>query len=321
MDAVIPPSQSPVPAISVIVPAYGVSDLVGEALASLQAQTRTDWEAIVVDDGDPAVASAIAAFRADHRIHLLQTDNAGPSGARNRAAGSARARVLSFLDGDDLYEPGYLATMLDAIGRDPALGFVTCDARYFGHTDRIGRTFSSFHPQEAPIVLGKVLSRRFNVFIGSTLRREAFEAVAGFDSALVHAEDFDLWIRLLAAGWTAGIVSEPLVRYRRRAGSLSTDGEKMRNGAQRVFEKAREALAGQPEQAIAAAMLEELDADRDFDRGEALILAGQALAGLALMRGPRSRSPRWRLALPLLRMFPLLARPMLLLRPNLPIPR
>jgi glycosyltransferase involved in cell wall biosynthesis len=309
------------PAISVIVPAYGLADLVGEALASLQRQSFADWEAVVVDDGDAAVEPALIPFRADPRIRLIHTDHAGPGGARNQAAAAARAPIFAFLDGDDLYEPDYLATMLEAIGRDPALGFVTCDAWYFGRTDRVGKTFSSLHPQTPPITLAAVLGRDFNVFIGSTVRRIAFEAVAGFDPELFHAEDFDLWIRLLAAGWGAAAIHVPLVQYRRREGSLSTEAGNMRNGAQRVYEKALGALAGRPEAAVAQAMLDDLDADRDFDRGEALILAGQARAGVALLRGPRSRSPRWRVALPVLRMFPALAGPLMRLRPSLPPPR
>ena len=83
------------PAISVIVPAYGVAHLLHEALQSLQAQDFADWEAIVIDDGAPDdVAAAFAPFASDSRFRLIQTDNGGIAAARNRAIARDRKSVV-----------------------------------------------------------------------------------------------------------------------------------------------------------------------------------------------------------------------------------
>ena len=109
----------PAPRIAVIVPAYGVAHLLAEALDSLRAQSFTDWEAIVIDDGAPDVAGAVAPYLDDSRIRVLATDNRGVSTARNRAIAEARAPLIALLDGDDLFRPGYLAAMVAAMEVDP----------------------------------------------------------------------------------------------------------------------------------------------------------------------------------------------------------
>lgn len=117
------------PKVTVIIPAWGVANYVGEALASLQAQTISAWEAVIIDDGDTGrVAQALDPFASDERIRLLATDNAGLAAARNRGIATATTEFVSMLDGDDRYKAEYLERMLAALESDRALGFVTCDA-------------------------------------------------------------------------------------------------------------------------------------------------------------------------------------------------
>jgi glycosyltransferase involved in cell wall biosynthesis len=87
-----PHIESPAPRVSVIVPAYGVAHLLGEALDSLLAQSFTAWECLVIDDGAPDdVAGAVAPYLADPRVRFIATANHGVSAARNRAIAEARA--------------------------------------------------------------------------------------------------------------------------------------------------------------------------------------------------------------------------------------
>jgi glycosyltransferase involved in cell wall biosynthesis len=167
-----------VPAISVIVPAYGVANLVGEALVSLQQQTFTDWEAIVIDDGAPdELIVAVGEFSADPRIRLLHTPHGGVSVARNHGIAAARAPLIALLDGDDTYEPDYLATMKAAIEAAPGIGFVSCDATFFGNSPLAGRAFSDQIAQVPPVTLDRVLRRAFNVFTAGIMLRGGFRPV------------------------------------------------------------------------------------------------------------------------------------------------
>ena len=303
------------PAISVIVPAWGVAHLVGEALDSLRAQSFTDWEAIVVDDGAPDdVAGAVAPFvAADPRIRFLATPHGGLSAARNRAIVAARAPLIALLDGDDAYAPGYLRTMVAAIGGDHGLGFVTCDATFVGGTERDGRLFSASMAQAGEPTLEAVLARRFHVLAAATIRREAIAAVGGFDETLAAAEDLDLWIRILERGWRGGYVARPLVRYRRRRNSLSAATGKLRVATRIVYERAEGRLAGRPEQAVARAMVERMRAETGWVEGEVLILAGRVREGIELLRRSDAgrQSARWRWTMRLFAVAPFLARPLL----------
>jgi glycosyltransferase involved in cell wall biosynthesis len=304
-----------VPAISVVVPAWGVAHLVGETLASLQAQSFTAWEAIVVDDGGPDdVAGAVAAFAAaDPRIRFLPMEHRGVSGARNHAIAAARAPLIAFLDGDDLALPAHLATLHAAIVADPALGIVSGDAYYMGQPARDGRLFSQYWPQSEAPTLEAVLSRRSNIFIAALVRRAAFEAAGGFDEGLVAAEDLDLWIRILSAGWTARQLNVPLARYRRRPDSASAATLRITHATRAVYEKAARALSDRPEGATAARMARQLVTDIGWLETEEMVIAGRVREGLRRLRadGAAARSPRWRLMMRLFQVAPILARPML----------
>jgi glycosyltransferase involved in cell wall biosynthesis len=302
------------PTVSVIVPAWGVADLLPEALGSLQSQSLADWEAIVVDDGDTrAVAAAVAPFSGDGRIRLLATDNAGLAGARNRGIAAARGRYISLLDGDDLYAPDYLARMTARLDEDPALGFVTCDARLFGIPEFEGKLFSQLEPQDGPISLERVLRRQFKVFGAATMRREALAAVGGFDARLRSAEDLDLWIRLLEAGWTAAKVDAPLVHYRRRASSLSANSLKLAEWVVRVYDNAVARLHGRPERGVAEEMLERARNQLRIEQGFDACLKGRSSEGVAqlLATDLRNESMKWRVAMSLFRAFPPLAGPVI----------
>src|SRR5688572_9357825 len=122
-----PAPSARVPRVAVIVPAYGVAHLLGEALDSLQAQSMTDWECLVIDDGArDDVAGAVAPYLADPRIRILATDNRGVAGASNRAVAASSAPYVALLDGDDLYRPHYLARTAAALDADPQARLVTC---------------------------------------------------------------------------------------------------------------------------------------------------------------------------------------------------
>jgi glycosyltransferase involved in cell wall biosynthesis len=291
------------PAVSVIVPAYGVAHLLAETLASIQAQTRGDWEAIVIDDGSPDdVVSVFTRFADDPRFRLLRTDNGGLATARNRAIAAARATYVALLDGDDVYEPTYLERMLPAIEADPCLGFVSCDAVNFGEGLRETR-YSARYCLTGPVTLERVLSRDVVIVVAAILRRSALEAVGGFDAGLRAVEDLDLWIRMLTAGWRGAIVPEPLVRYRRRAGSLSSSEQRLLVASCAVYAKAADRLGGDARR-IAEARLAVCEEQLRWLEGEARVRRGDVAGGLPLLRGAERRSPRWRLALAIMRRDP-----------------
>ena len=88
--------------------------------------SKDDLVRVARSNGAPDdVAGALEPFAGDTRIRFLKTDNGGLSVARNRAVAVARAPWVALLDGDDIYEPRYVETMLAEIARDPAVGSPT----------------------------------------------------------------------------------------------------------------------------------------------------------------------------------------------------
>ena len=118
------------PAFSVVIAAFNEEDLVGSAIASVQAQTRSDWEVVVIDDGSEDGTARVAGELAasDPRIRVVSQANAGLSAARNAGIAASRADLVSFLDADDLWLPRYLEVAADSLETAPRAGWAYTDA-------------------------------------------------------------------------------------------------------------------------------------------------------------------------------------------------
>src|SRR6185437_10451439 len=101
-------------------------------------------------------------------------------------------------------------------------------------------------------------------------------------------------------------LAEPLVFYRRRPGSLSSSTHKLHRATGRLYEKAEARLAGRPEARTAAAMVDRMRDMADWAEGEDLVIAGNTLAGLRVLRHSHAerRSARWRLIMLVFRVMP-----------------
>ena len=108
--------------VSVIMPVYKVEEYVGKAIESIQAQTLTDWEFLIVDDGTPDRSGEICDEYAakDSRIHVIHKENGGAPSARNMAIEIAKGEYFYFLDSDDWAEPTMLEDMYNLAKRDNA---------------------------------------------------------------------------------------------------------------------------------------------------------------------------------------------------------
>ena len=315
MDSVSAPSANAA-RVAVIVPAHGVAHLVGEALDSLLAQTFVEWECVVIDDGArDDVAGAVAPYLADPRIRFLATDNRGVSAARNRAVAATRAPYLALLDGDDLYRPDYLARTVAVLDADPDARLVTCNARIFGAVPRERLCFDARLGRGNLTIgtLGEVLDRSFGVYIGTTFRRADFDRIGGFDETMTHAEDFDVWVRLLLLGGHARYIDEVLGEYRVRASSASASGARMIEGNLKVYAKVLAHLGDGPEVGVAHRMIAENHATLAFEEAVTQVAEGNVARGLPALRAVwhGHAGPVWWLAFLLWRVFPQLAPPMM----------
>lgn len=308
------------PQVAVIVPAYGVAHLLGEALDSLLAQTFTAWECLVIDDGAPDdVAGAVAPYLSDPRIRFLATTNQGVSGARNTAIAATCAPLIALLDGDDRFRPDYLACTVAALEADPDLRLVTVNALIFGAVPHERHCFEGQQGKSDGLSgsLADVLDRSFGVYIGTTFRRADFARIGGFDTTMAQSEDFDLWVRLMELGGWAGYIDSVLGEYRVRPNSASAHAARMLLGNIRVYEKALMQLAGRREHIQNARLLERLIGENRrslaFEHAIDRIIDGDARRGLAELHANATElgGPVWTAAFAAWQVFPALARPML----------
>jgi len=227
------------PRVSVVIPCYNTSAFVAETLESVYSQTYKDFEVVVVNDGSPdtpQLERAIAPWRT--RISYIQTENCGLAGARNNGIRASRGELIALLDSDDIWEPDYLAVQVRKLDEDPSADIVYPNASIFGD----GLRTTEYPRSKGEVTYESLVNETCVVMVSVLARRTALERAGLFDDRLRSCEDFDMWLRCVKSGSRIIYHREPLVRYRRRPGSLSADEVWMCSSATRVLVKMRDAV-------------------------------------------------------------------------------
>lgn len=224
------------PLISVIIPAYNAERTILETIESVQQQTFSDFELIVINDGSTDRTLERLDTVEDPRLQIFSYSNGGLPVARNRGISHATGEFIAFLDADDLWTPDKLELQLAALQHRPEAG-VAYSWTYF--MDDQGK---SFHVGEPIFFEGNVYAKLLvSNFIASgsnpLIRRQAIESVGEFDSTLRAAEDWDYWLRL-APRWPFVIVPKPQIFYRLSSGAMSSKVEVMEKYNLIVLERA-----------------------------------------------------------------------------------
>jgi glycosyltransferase involved in cell wall biosynthesis len=190
------------PRVSVVIPTFNAARYIVEAVRSVLAQSLTDLEVIVVDDGSTDDTRTVLGRVADPRLRLLVEANHGPAHARNQGCRAARAaEYLAFLDADDGWDADKLAEQVRFLSASPELIGVGCFMRYVSSTGRIlGQTGRTIGPAE----LRRVAAGELFPFPISSLvvKRRAAAQVGLFDESFRYAgsEDLDFVARLGSVG-------------------------------------------------------------------------------------------------------------------------
>jgi glycosyltransferase involved in cell wall biosynthesis len=239
-------------------PAYNVAPYIGEAIRSVLAQTFTDLEVVVVDDGSTdETADVVTRLGAgDRRIRLVSQTNRGLAGARNTAMRMARGGVFALLDSDDLWEPEFLTAQMAILARRPEIDIVTGNGWMLGGSrhGELARPYPDPRPEPD---LATILGDERAVFIMSVFRRRVYEVVGCFDENMRTNEDYDYWLRAALSCCRFARNDRPLGHYRIRGDSLSASEMRMLRGILRVYANLRPALADRPrERAILDAQIE-----------------------------------------------------------------
>jgi glycosyltransferase involved in cell wall biosynthesis len=290
------------PAVSVIVTAYKVAPFIAETLDSVFAQTLGGFEVIVVNDGSPDAAELERELEPylPRLVYVVQ-ENRGAGGARNTGLRLARAPLVAFLDGDDLWEPAYLAEQLREVGAR-GLDLAYTDAMQFGDSPLAGKTYMETAPSEGPVNFLSLIRGDCNVITSGVVARRAAVLDAGlFDETLRNAQDFELWARLAHRGARLGYQRKVLVRYRVREGSLSGDVQNRLAREWKVTRHIADAYdLSEDERAEVSRMLARQQAAIDLERGKSLLGEGRFAEAREAIAGARRVLGGWKLTAALL---------------------
>lgn len=210
------------PEISVVIPAYNASAYIADAIKSVQEQTFTQWQLIVVDDGSTDNTSEIIkGYLSDSRIKLIKQENKGVSAARNAGIKEAQGKYITFLDADDYYLPYNLQRKHEYLQSKAEADFVysdvmQCDDKL--NDRRVEKGVDAYNLfTKVMLWQGETIpTLPSNVMVKAALMKEKFL----FDEYLSNCADRYMKI-LLSKNATGAYVPEVLVKYRDSPGSMS----------------------------------------------------------------------------------------------------
>lgn len=292
---------TPNPRVSVIIPAYNIARFIRETLDSVLAQTFTDYEIVVVNDGSPDSPELVSALEPYmEKIVYVEQNNQGAGAARNTALRTARGEYVAFLDGDDLWQPSHLSDQLALLEGEPPYDLVYADAEMIGSVPKAFRTCMDANPSEGEATFESLLGGRCSVITSTVVtRREPILRIGLFDESLRNAQDFDLWVRL-AKDTGARITYQRKVTacHRIYEGSLASDEIRSLEAEVRVLTKVlqRTDLTNE-EEATIKRTLTIRNATIEVLRGKRLLLEGKLEAAANSFAKSNALVPGWKLSL------------------------
>lgn len=167
-------------------------------LKSVLAQTYTDFEVIIVDDGSTDNSLQVAQSVEDSRLHVIHKENGGVSSARNRGIKEAKGKYVALLDGDDLWKPTFLEEQVKLIRDFPKAamwGVNTAfirSGKYYKWNQGMGDGYRGY-------VEDYFGTKHNDLFCSSSvvIRKDVFEKVGYFDERISASEDLDMWYRII----------------------------------------------------------------------------------------------------------------------------
>jgi teichuronic acid biosynthesis glycosyltransferase TuaG len=203
-------TENHLPLVSIIMPSFNSARFIGEAINSVQKQTYTNWELLIVDDrstdGTDNVVKQLAT--SDPRIRFILTDSRlGIPQSRNLAMRRAQGRFIAFLDSDDMWLPDKLAVQVQCMVSGGYAFTYTSYRRISQDGQLTGRLLTA--PQK--ITYHKLL---YQNVVGALTVMVDHEQVGAIEMANEKAEDFLTWLAILKKGHSVYGIQQDLARYR-----------------------------------------------------------------------------------------------------------
>jgi glycosyltransferase involved in cell wall biosynthesis len=224
------------PKISIIIPAYNAERTILETIASVQKQTFTDFELIIINDGSTDKTLDLLETIEDDRLKVFSYSNGGLPTARNRGISKSVGEFIAFLDADDLWADDKLELQLAALREHPNAGLAYS---WTYNMSEEGKLLSPVEPTfsgavYADLLLWNFLSNGSNPLV----RRQTVESVGEFRPPSVSA-DWNYWLRI-ATNWDFVLVPKHHVFYRLSSNSMSAKLDNLKEETLKTLEAAFE---------------------------------------------------------------------------------
>ena len=207
------------PEISILMPIRNEERYLPAALDSLYRQTHTAWELVAVDDGSSDRTAAILAESAhrDRRVKVIRREGGGLVAALNAGLKVCRAPLLARLDGDDICHPRRLELQATYLNASPDTGLVACNFRHFPRSD-IKQGMIDYESwqnalTEHPLIIRDLFVESPFVHPSIMVRRAVLDQLGGYHDR-DWPEDYDLWLRMAAAGVEFARLPQTLLFWR-----------------------------------------------------------------------------------------------------------
>lgn len=209
------------PTISVIMGAYNCAHTLPEAIVAIQHQTVSDWEFIICDDGSSDETWQVASEfqRNDERIALLRNEkNLGLNATLNKCLAAASGYYIARMDGDDICTPDRFEKELALYAEHPEAGVISCSMSFFDDEGIFGKMIYDAAPQPKDLLHGSQFCHA-----GALMRRDILEELGGYseNKDTLRVEDYDLWVRMYAAGYRGFNTQEILYSMRDDRNAIS----------------------------------------------------------------------------------------------------
>ena len=243
------------PTVSLITPCFNREKYIAETVASVCAQTFTDWEYLIIDDGstDGSVGVIERLAAEDPRIRFVAQKNQGKARTCNRALAEAQGRYVAILDSDDLYKPDKLARQVAYLEAHPEAGMVYCGTelidgegrRLPDHEEMDFRRYG-VGPDGRRVLVGDEDVHLFPYlvvadcipFLTHLMRRDAALSLGPIDPDLWPGEDWDFWLRF-SRRHEIHKLPDVLTSYRWHESNSCRDSDGLAQGRAAVYRKLR----------------------------------------------------------------------------------
>jgi glycosyltransferase involved in cell wall biosynthesis len=215
----VKPEPYRVPKVTVLVPIFNAEPFLRESLNSVFAQTFRDFELLAIDDGSTDGSHEVLSSFHDSRLRMVNNSaNRGLIFTLNRGLELAEGEYVARLDADDIAMPERLDRQVAFLDSRPAIALIGSFAEF------IDPEGAPFLIQRVPLTFDDIIRKIFssNCFVHPSVmfRTSVVRELGGFREEMLHAEDYDLWLRVIERHGVANL-PEPLVRYRVHPGQLS----------------------------------------------------------------------------------------------------